>query len=486
MIYLVSAEQQLFKSDKYQRLSVEDSIKLIRSWKHIQYDSETKGRDAHIGKLLSMQFGSPDKSAQIVVDATTINPVLYKDVLEEKLLIGHNLKFDLQWLYNYGIVPLHCYDTMIAEQVIHLGFPPAGKPGGISYALNEVAFRYLGIFIDKSIRGQIIYRGLDDDVIEYAAGDVVHLTDIAIKQYNKAKASNQHRAIQIECNFVPVIAYLEWCGIKLDVDKWKNKMQADESNKIEALNKLKNFVLDYYNKNNGKDGYIEKAYCIDATYDELWYNKIPNSEPCSKPFMKEILLPNGRKVSFLHQNYKIPFFIRNTAKKIVPFIESRRQLDLFEEVNTKPQCVLNFDSSEQVIYLCKLLGFNTTTEDKDTGEEKDSALEKVLAKQKGICDEFLALMYGTKIEGKHIWGYKEASKVCSTYGQTYLNAINPYTERIHTAFKQLGASSGRMSCGNKQENSDLKELIKDKLKYITNPKLRKVGYPQIVGCNNML
>ena len=54
---------------------------------------------------------------------------------------------------------------MIVEQLLHLGYPS----GVISYALNAIAERRLGINIDKTVRGEIIWRGLDERVIIYAA-----------------------------------------------------------------------------------------------------------------------------------------------------------------------------------------------------------------------------------------------------------------------------------------------------------------------------
>ena len=193
MIYLVTKQQKLFDSNIYKLLSVEDSLNIISSWKVIQFDTETKGRDPHIGTLLTMQFGDKNKTTQIVVDCTTINPKLYKEVLEKGYIVGQNLKFDLQWLYNYKIIPLHVYDTMIVEQVLYLGYPPIGKPGGISYALNHIAERRLGVNIDKTVRGQIIWRGLDEEVIKYAANDVVYLCDIAKKQIEEARFNSMEK-----------------------------------------------------------------------------------------------------------------------------------------------------------------------------------------------------------------------------------------------------------------------------------------------------
>ena len=351
---------------------------------------------------------------------------------------------------------------MIAEQLIYLGFPPAGKPGGISYALNEIAMRYLGKYIDKSVRGQIQYKGLDDDVIEYAANDVVDLVDIAKKQIEICKKRNCMRALQIEMNFVPVIAYLEWCGIKLDIDKWKAKMAKDENNRIERLEKLNQFLIKWYQDRNGKDNMVGVPYIISSFIKEHIQEPPSSAKPMSRPYKKEVNQDD------LFQDYSIPFYITNKSGKIIPFIKIDLQGDLFSGFNTDPQCVLNWDSSEQVIYFCQLLGFNTKVEDKATGEDKDSVVEKALKVQKGINDEFLKLYFD----------YKEASKVCSTYGQTYLNAINPNTGRIHTNFKQLGASSGRMACGSKQQNEDLAKLKHAELSKLP-AKLRKCGYPQL-------
>lgn len=239
MIYLVTTQQELFDSDNYKIITVKESLDIMHSWFGLQFDTEANSLDQHIGKLLTMQFGSLDKSIQIVVDCTTVNPRHYTQILESKLIIGHNLKYDFQWLYNYGIHPLNCYDTMIAEQFIYLGFPP----GIIKYSLQEVAKRYLNIFISKDVRGQIRYKGLCDEVIVYAAGDVVYLNDIRLKQLEICKQRHAVLGCKIECLFTPVVAYLEWCGIKMDVDKWKQKMHQDQLNLEESIKALNDYCM---------------------------------------------------------------------------------------------------------------------------------------------------------------------------------------------------------------------------------------------------
>lgn len=394
MIYLVTRNQELLDNDVYKIISVDESLHLLSKYKMFQADSETDGRDAHINKLLLFQLGSIDKNFQIVIDCTTIDIKVYKDVLESSWLIFQNGKFDLQFLYNYSIIPRKIYDTMIVEQLLYLGYLPEYKDSlnGISYSLQDIAKRRLNIYIDKTIRGQIQWRGIDTKVIMYAASDVIYLYDIMQLQIKECKEKDCLKGAKLECNFVPVMAYLEWCGIHLDIDKWKLKMTKDKINLDNAIKDLNNFVI-------------------------------------SNPDLKEFTYIN-------------------------------LQGNLFEGFDTTPKCTINWASSSQVVPLLKKLGFNTTIEDKKTGEDKDSAMEKVLKKQKGINDEFLKLYLGKGEEGDDDYyaGYNGSAKVVTSFGQNHLNAINPNTNRIHTQYWQLGADTGRMSCGSKDNNNDLAKL----------------------------
>lgn len=372
MIYYVTESQELFEWEGVKRINAKESLEILDAWPMLQYDSETTGRDAHLCSLLLMQFGDKGEN-QVVVDCTTISPLLYKEQLESKYIIGQNLKFDLQFLYNYGIIPRKIYDTMIVEQLLHLGWPSAE----IKYSLQDIAFRRLGRYIDKSVRGQINYMGLTEPVIRYAANDVVHLYDIMCSQLVDCVRQDCKIAAKVECDAVPSIAYMEWCGILLDETKWRKKMANDKR----LLEKSRKTLDEFVTKN-----------------------------------------PQYKKYTYVN-----------------------RQGDLFDGFDLTPRCTLNWDSPKQVIEFAKALGFNTTIQDKDTGDDKDSVLEKHLMAQKGVNDEFLELYFD----------YKEHAKVCSTYGQGHLNMINPKTGRIHTTFKQLGADSGRMSCGSQQPNTDL-------------------------------
>ena len=122
MIYFVTLQKQLFPDDDFECISSELSLELMKDWNNIQVDTETSGRDPHLSELLCIQFGNDKADTRIVVDTTTINVCIYKELLENHRLILQNGKFDLQFLYSKGIVPRKVYDTMIVEQLLYLGY----------------------------------------------------------------------------------------------------------------------------------------------------------------------------------------------------------------------------------------------------------------------------------------------------------------------------------------------------------------------------
>lgn len=397
MIYLVTKNTGLFEVDEYKIISVEESLRIIEHWEMVQYDSETTGRDARLCTILCMQFGDLIGETQVVVDTTTVSPLLYKDVLESYFIIGQNLKFDLQFLFNYGIIPRNVYDTMIVEQVLYLGWPK----GSISYSLKEIAWRRLKINIDKTVRGEIIWRGLDTSVILYAAGDVKYLGDIMKSQLEDCEKQDLMKAAKLECDAVPSIAYMEWCGIHLNQERWLSKMKQDKENLANAKAALDSFVT---------------------------------------------ANPEWSKFTYIN-----------------------REGNLWTGYDLTPKCTINWSSSQQVVEFAKVLGFDTKMQDKKTGEDRDSVLEKHLKVQKGINDEFLALYFA----------YQEYNKVVTSFGQGHLDAINPVTDRIHTTYKQLGAASGRMSCGSQQPNTDLAKYKNIKPSSCTFPNIQQLPHDEL-------
>ncbi len=118
------------------------------------------------------------------------------------------------------------------------------------------------------------------------------------------------------------------------------------------------------------------------------------------------------------------------------------QGDLWDGFCTDPKCLINWSSPKQVIPLFRELGFNLMVKDKATGEMKESIDAKVIEPQKEVSD--IAPIY---LE------YKAAAKLVGTYGQNFLDQINPVSGRIHTSYNQLGADTTRITSGGKDKHN---------------------------------
>lgn len=386
MIYFVTGQRELFEfpNAKYKCISVEESLTILEPLRVVGLDTETTGTEIWQGKLLTLQLGN--KENQVVIDCMTIDVKQYKDYLEsDRLFIIHNAKFDLRWLYKEHIVVRNVYDTYLAEKILFLGFPP----GIVSLSLQACCDRYLGIFLDKTVRGQI-HAGMTEEVIVYAANDVVHLEDIMGLQLKTITARGQKVALDIENEFVRVLAYIEYCGIKLDPVKWKAKMDKDAERLRVAEHKLNEWVVDYVMKK-GDPSLIARNYDT-------------------------------------HKKGK-PAKLADNVYVVIP------QPSLFAEFDTGPQCIINWNSSKQVIRLFEELGFDLLVKDKKTGKMKKSVESKFIelqASKSSIVPLYLE--------------YSAAFKVVTSFGQNFLDAINPVTQRIHPTFNQM-MDTGRLSCG---------------------------------------
>ena len=386
MIYFVTGQRGLFEfpDAKYKCISVEESLRILEPLRVVGLDTETTGTEIWQGMMLTLQLGN--KENQVVIDCMTINVKQYKDYLEsDRLFIIHNAKFDLRWLYKEHIVVRNVYDTYLAEKILYLGFPP----GIISLSLQACCDRYLNVFLDKTVRGKI-HAGMTEDVIVYAANDVVYLEDIMNSQLSIISARGQRVALDIENEFVRVLAYIEFCGIRLDPEKWKAKMAKDAERLRVAEQKLNEWVVDYVMKKND---------------------------------------PSLISINYDFNNKGKPAKLADSVYVVIP------APSLFSEFDTGPQCIINWNSPKQVIRLFEELGFDLLVKDKKTGKMKKSVESKYIELQ--VDKSTIAPLY---LE------YSAAFKVVTSFGQNFLDAINPVTQRIHPTFNQM-MDTGRLSCG---------------------------------------
>lgn len=271
MIYLVTNQSQLFESSSYKVISVKESLRLLSPLTVVGLDTETKGLDPHTGTLLTLQLGC--FYFQVVIDCTTIDILHYKEFLEsDRLFLFWNARFDLKWLFKYRIVPRKVYDGFLAEKLMWLGYPivltedkwetikcsrydhivPEPTKSNkskksyymIQMNLKKAGEMYLGIELDKTVRGQIMWKGLVEEVIIYAALDVKYLEKIRDAQRTELNKKGLLGAIDYENRFIIPLAYMEFCGVKLDTDKWQAKMDKDQKNLELVISKMNDWLVE--------------------------------------------------------------------------------------------------------------------------------------------------------------------------------------------------------------------------------------------------
>lgn len=417
MIYLVTTSKILFKSDNYKIISAEEALSLLEPLEIVGADSETMGLDVFTKELLSFQLGNND--FQVVWDCTTVSIQLLKPYLESnRLFIFWNAKFDLKFLYHHGIFPNNIYDGFLAEKLLWNGYPI----GMHEMSLRAAGLNYLGVELDKSVRGKITKTGLTDDVVVYSAYDVKYEPAIREAQLVKLKEQGLLNAIKFENEFVKCLAYIEYCGVTLDVDKWKLKMQKD------------NLVLSTFE--NALNKWVENASTGKTT--SITYIEINSLDKKELKKRREELLKIGNRsekddisstCNAFFEAYEIP--IQNLSPS---YTTINLQGDLFTGFDTTPRCNIKWSSSKQVIPVFEELGFNLKVIDPKTKKSKKSVEAKVIEPQKGLSS--LAEIY---------IAFKEAGVVVGTFGQSFLDKINPVTGRIHANFNQIGTDTNRLS-----------------------------------------
>lgn len=226
MIYLVTKQKSLWESTRYKVIDPEEALRILEPLAVVELDTETMGLDPYTKELLTVQLGCAD--FQVVIDCASVDIQLFKNYIEnpQRMFLGWNIKFDLKFLYHQRIIPMKVYDGYLAEKLLWLGYPA----GMHEMSLKAASIHYLGVDMDKSVRGKIIQTGLTEDVIMYAAGDVSYLGKIRDKQLIELEKKGLLKAIDFENEFVKCLAYIEYCGAKLDIDKWKVKMTTDLNN----------------------------------------------------------------------------------------------------------------------------------------------------------------------------------------------------------------------------------------------------------------
>ena len=296
MIYTIGCNRLLGSTD-FSESSVEKCLDYFKDSKSIQVDTETQGKDPNSDKIFCLQIGNSEN--QFVIDVRTIPICKFKGLIESKLVLGHNLKFDYKFLKHSGIILNKCWDTMLAECVLYCGYEKYG------YGLDKVAKRYLDVTLDKSTRGDFYKlqgQPFNDYQIMYAARDVMHLHKIAEIQYRKAQELDLIYCINLENECLKALADIEYNGMILNKNKW-----------LANTNKFK-----------------EEIEIIGSNLDSIVQSEPKLSEYVPKYIQSNLFGFEERKLDI---NYASPLQIKNLCKSLGYDVDSTNDRELTKLVD---------------------------------------------------------------------------------------------------------------------------------------------------------
>lgn len=215
--------------------NVKNCIDILSKMDVLGFDIETLGFDPYQDRIVCIQLG--DAEYQFVIDMYSVDIQLFKELLETKELIGHNLKFDIRFLLHHRIIPTKIFDTFIAEKTLYLGVTQHRA------SLAECVLRYEGIYMDKSERANINGR-FTVEFIKYSGTDVKYLHSIKSKQEKLIKEKECQLSIELDNRFVIVLSYIEYCGMKLDKQKWLNRLNTIKEEAEQLREKLDAYIIE--------------------------------------------------------------------------------------------------------------------------------------------------------------------------------------------------------------------------------------------------
>jgi len=228
------------RTQSYRLVTAEKDLatvaKALQDAETVGVDLETTALSPRDGGVRLLQLATPEQMFVVdVFEVTDLSPL--REVLEDgPIKVGHNLKFDYQFLHAlHGISLSPVFDTMLAAQVL------AGGNYAASYSLEAVAERYVDEPLDKSEQRSDWSGKLSEAQLEYAARDAAVLLPLRERLAEALEAEELGRISRIEFAAVATIAEMELAGVKLDVKKWRELEVTVRERRDLAAERLESF-----------------------------------------------------------------------------------------------------------------------------------------------------------------------------------------------------------------------------------------------------
>jgi DNA polymerase-1 len=305
----------------------------------VSLDTETTGLDCFQDKLILLQIKAGETA--FIFDCRKLGEGNTKYVVQllkdsNKLVLGHNVKFDVKFLFTHtGELLTNVYDTFNSEVVLTNGV------GERFPSLASLTKKYLNIILDKTVRNNFVDNPdleLTEEILVYAALDVEYLEKIREFQLAEAERTRQTKVVDLENLLLPVDVSMETNGIPLDAVRWR-KLAEKAGREAEALDvQIKTELFTRLELHTCKT--IQEAFdLLSIPYKKTKKNLAIITQPLAFEFYKEQLIKefnlgsnNQLKSALNLLGYKLKSTSNDALNEIENDLDLDSEDDLIEQI----------------------------------------------------------------------------------------------------------------------------------------------------------
>jgi DNA polymerase I-like protein with 3'-5' exonuclease and polymerase domains len=211
----------------------------------IALDTETTGLIPRHEKLFCVQIGTGENNYIIHLYDDNYN---FKDLppyINDKIIVGHNILFDLGFMYHQGFFPKEVRDTFLASKILYNGEVEAPHFIPYKHDFGSVMKRELGFIYDKTDQKNIhLVKLSQKSTIQYSFNDVDKLLTLEQNLYDKLNKRGSTATYLLHCRYIKALAYMEQCGMPISSNKWKAKMATDIMNSLKWKQNIEEYIFD--------------------------------------------------------------------------------------------------------------------------------------------------------------------------------------------------------------------------------------------------
>lgn len=252
------------------------ALKLVQEAPLIAYDTEGTGLDWKVNQPVGYVITVPDKSLYIPIrhgggnnlldpnvgpmtapDSPTRQHKFEKALAKAFLLrrqrghktVGHNLKFDMHFSANQGIMlGRECYDTGITQPMldeftksfslddIAKSYGVTAKKGQPMY--DRLAALFGGVADKKQMSNFWRLPGNDDIAVEYSEGDGITTLELHLKQMEQIREEEMEFIHSVESRLIWTVFRMERVGVKVDESVLAETIEKIERKITQAMQSL--------------------------------------------------------------------------------------------------------------------------------------------------------------------------------------------------------------------------------------------------------